>query len=615
MNHFMNDARRIFGVCIVAAIVAASSGLRAAKPQAKPNVVLIVIDDLGWADLGCYGSKFHRTPNLDKLAAAGVRFTDAYAACPVCSPTRAALMTGKVPARLNLTDWLPGRPDRPDQKLNRPKIRQELPLEETTIAEHLRSAGYATAHIGKWHLGGEGFGPREQGFDVNIAGDHTGTPRSYFAPFLGGKKGEAVLFMLGLEDATVGEYLTDRLTDEAEKFIAANQAQPFFLYMPHYGVHTPLKAKEEMVAGYPKWDGVPHGKQENPIYAAMLESVDQSVGRIVAALEQHKVLDNTLIIFTSDNGGLATLKGANTPATNNGPLREGKGWLYEGGIRVPLIVSGAGVTKPGSTSATPVWSCDVLPTILEVAGLPAAKQIDGVSIAGLLRGEATPHDALYWHYPHYANQGGKPGGAIRVGNMKLIEYYENGRRELFDLSKSPNESRNLAAEQPEVVANLAKELDAWRKQVGAQMPTPNPKYVPNPQAADGTITLPARTADVHGIQLRYEPLPHKNTLGFWVNADDYATFEFTVTKPGKFEVEVLQGCGTGQGGSEASVTIAGQALPFTVEDTGHFQNFKPRTVGTVQIDQPGRLTLELRAVKKAKAAVMDCRQIVLRPAK
>lgn len=610
--------RYLFAAACSAQLIGPAYGNNTDVNPQRPNVVLIVADDLGGMDLGCYGSKFHRTAALDKLAASGVRFTDAYAACPVCSPTRAALMTGKVPARLHLTDWLPGRGDRPDQMLRRPTIRQELPLEEATLAEALKAGGYATAHIGKWHLGGEGFGPREQGFDVNIAGDHTGTPRSYFAPYRGGKKGQTAAVMPGLEDAPAGEYLTDRLTAEAEKFIEAHRAEPFFLYLPHYGVHTPLKAKADMIATYPSWDGVPHGKQENPIYAAMLESVDASVGRIVAKLEQLGLRENTLVIFTSDNGGLATLEGANTPATNNGPLREGKGWLYEGGIRVPLIMSGPGVTKaadgkPARTDKTPVWSCDILPTVLELAGIKPAAAVDGASLAGLLKGDAAPQrEALYWHYPHYANQGGKPGGAIRAGQWKLIEFYENGRRELFDVSAG-GESRNWAAEKPEVVAELAGKLDAWRKRVDAKMPTPNADYVPNPAANDGSITLAARSAEIHGITLRYEPLPHKNTVGFWTNPDDYATWEFTVAKPGRYEVEILQGCGKGQGGSEAKMVIDGQTLTFTVEDTGHFQNFVPRTIGTVKIDQPGRKTLELRAVNKAKAAVMDCRQITLRP--
>src|SRR5438552_1824566 len=248
----------------------------------RPNVVLIVADDLGWRDLGCYGSTFYKTPNIDRMAREGVRFTQFYAACPVCSPTRASILTGRYPQRVNITDWLPGRPDRPDQKLRRPVIRQELPLEAVTIAEALKAAGYATAHIGKWHLGGEGFGPKQQGFDLNIGGDHTGTCRSYFAPFRN-KQGA----MPGLEHAPEGEYLTDRLAAEAEKFIERNKDRPFFLYLPHYAPHTPLRAKPEIVARYkvtPK-----AGTQSNPVYAAMVESIDESVGRVLRALDDLKL--------------------------------------------------------------------------------------------------------------------------------------------------------------------------------------------------------------------------------------------------------------------------------------------------------------------------------------
>jgi arylsulfatase A-like enzyme len=572
----------------------------------KSNVVLIVADDLGWADLGCYGSKFHRTPHLDKLAAAGVRFTDAYAACPVCSPTRAALMTGKYPARLHLTDWLPGRPDRPDQRLARPAFRQQLPLEEVTLAEAFKATGYATGHIGKWHLGGDGFGPRQQGFDLNIAGDHTGTPRSYFAPYRN-KTGT----IPGLDTAPDGEYLTDRLAAEAEKFIAANKDRPFFLYLPHHAVHTPLRAKPDVVAKYER--KIVLGAQSNPVYAAMLESLDEAVGRVVARLDELNLTGRTVVIFTSDNGGLATLEGMKTPATINAPLREGKGYLYEGGIRVPMIVKPAGTVKPGRATAA-VSSQDLFPTLCELCGVKPPANVDGVSFAPVLAGGPAPaRDALYWHYPHYANQGSRPGGAVREGDWKLIEFYETGRRELFDLKADPRESRNLAGEKPEVVKRLTDKLAAWRTDVGAQMMTSNPKYVPNPQAADGTIPLPARTADVHGTQLRYEPLPHKNTLGFWTRVEDYASWEFTVTKPGTFTVEVLQGCGTGQGGSEVAVEVGDQRLTFTVEDTGGFQQFKPRAVGTVTIGSAGRHTLAVRPRTKAKAAVMDVRQVTLRP--
>ncbi len=577
----------------------------ASPVMAKPNVILIVADDLGWADLACYGSTFHKTPHLDRMAMAGMKFSEAYAACPVCSPTRAALLTGKHPARLQITDWIPGRPNRPDQIVNRPAFRNELPLNEVTLAEAFKTAGYATAHIGKWHLGGDGFGPKEQGFDINIAGDHTGTPLSYFAPFQ--NKGRT---MPGLEKAEAGEYLTDRLTSEAEAFVRANAQKPFFLYLPHYGVHTPMRAKAELVKKYA--DKPAFGKQSNAVYAAMLESVDDSVGRVRKLLDELKISDNTIVIFTSDNGGLATLEGQANPSTFNGPLREGKGYLYEGGIRVPLLAVGPGI-KPG-LSNVPVTSQDFFPTLCELCDIPLSAKLDGVSVVPLLHGgEAPKRDALYWHYPHYANQGSRPGGAIRDGQYKLIEYYERNRRELFDLKSDLNESQNLIEAKPEIAKALTAKLAAWRIEVGAQMPVPNPNYTPNPQAKDGTIPLPARFAEVHGVMLRYEPLPHKNTLGFWVHKDDYATWEFTVTKPGTFNVEIMQGCGTGNGGSEVNVSVGEQTLSFTVIETGGFQNFQPRDIGTLKLEKAGRYTLTVKPKTKAKAAVMDVRLITLKP--
>jgi arylsulfatase A-like enzyme len=589
-----------------------SHSLRAVEP--RTNVVLIVADDLGWADLGCYGSRFHRTPNLDRMAAEGMRFAQAYAACPVCSPSRAALMTGKWPARLHLTDWLPGRADRPDQKLLRPEIRQQLPLEETTLAEALHAEGYVTGHIGKWHLGGEGFEPQRQGFDRNIAGDHTGSPFSYFAPFHGRDRAGRVRQMPGLEQAPEAEYLTDRLTLEAEHFLEQNRERPFFLYLPHYTVHIPLRAKQEMIAKYPQT--LTLGEQSNAIYAAMLESLDEGIGRLRRKLEELKLADRTLIIFTSDNGGLATLEGPNTPATINSPLREGKGYLYEGGVRVPLIVCWPGMGRTGVLSQTPVVGHDLFPTILAACGISQNYETDGMNLVPLLRDDSPPaRDALYWHYPHYSNQGGRPGGAIREGKLKLIEFYENGRRELYDLANDVRESKNLAADLPQDVERLASRLDEWRRRIGAQTMQPNPAFVPNPQAADGTITLPARTADVHGVQLRFEPLPHKNTLGFWTNVDDWASWEFTVSKPGAFELEVWQGCGQGQGGSAVEFSVNGQTLPHSVVDTGHFQSFQPHVLGTIRLDKPGRMELSVHAKSKAKGAVMDVRQIVLRPVK
>jgi len=576
---------------------------------APPNVVFILIDDLGRNDLGCYGSTFYKTPHIDRLAAGGMKFNHAYAACPVCSPTRAAIMTGKYPARLHLTDWLPGRADRPDQKLLRPIIRQQLPLEEVTLAEALKSAGYATAHVGKWHLGGKGFEPERQGFDVNIGGDHTGTPLSYFAPFRSPKDGR---FMPGLEQAADGEYLTDRLTVEAERFIEANKDQPFFLYLPHYTVHIPLRAKKELIAKYSS-DGKP-GRQNNPVYAAMIESMDDSVGRILKKLDDLKLTGNTIVIFTSDNGGLCTLEGPNTPATINSPLREGKGYLYEGGIRAPLLVKWPGVVKPGSECDAPVSSIDFFPTLLEACGVKSPVRPDGVSLLPLLKGAADlKREAIFWHYPHYSNQGGKPGAAVRAGDFKLIHFFENDRLELYDVKNDPGEIQNLIEKQPDVAKALHARLLAWQKEAGAQAMKPNQNFVPNPQVADGTVTLPARTAEIHGVQLRYEPLPHKNTLGFWTRKEDYAAWTFTIARPGTFTVEVLQGCGAGQGGSEVEFAVAGQTLKLTVEDTGGFQNFKPKTLGKLTLEKPGTYTLTVKPLTKVGNAVMDLRAVTLRP--
>ncbi len=591
---------RLLLPCVLLGLAAGGAAARAAD---KTNVIVILMDDLG-----CYGSTYYRTPHLDRFAASGMKFTDAYAACPVCSPTRAALMTGKYPARLNLTDWLPGRTDRPDQKLLRPVINQQLPAGETTLAQVLKSAGYATGHIGKWHLGGKGFEPERRGFDVNVGGDQAGSPRSYFAPY----KKVPSPSMPGLEKAPEGEYLTDRLTAEAEKFIEQNRDRPFFLYLAHYAVHIPLMARPEVVAKYKA--GGPVGTQNNPIYAAMIESMDDSVGLVLAKLDELKLSDRTAVLFTSDNGGLSVLEGPNTPATINSPFREGKGFLYEGGTRVPLLVRWPGVTKAGSVSAVPVSSIDFFPTILDLCGVQSDAKVDGVSLRPVLRGEGdlAPR-ALYWHYPHYSNQGGRPGSSVRQGDYKLVEFFEDGRRELYNLKKDAGETRNLVEEQPEKAKELASKLDAWRHEVGARTMKPNPDYVANPQAADGIITLPARNAEVHGVQVRYEALPHKNTLGFWTRAEDWVSWDFTVSKPGKFTIEILQGCGKGQGGSEVEFRIGEHKLRTTVEDTGHFQNFKARAVGTVTLEKPGRYTLEVRPQSKPGAAVMDLRSVTLRP--
>ncbi len=446
-------------------ILLALSLLAGSRAAEKPNFVLIVIDDLGWADVGANGSTFYETPNVDRLAAGGMRFTNGCSTCPVCSPTRASLMTGKYPPRVGITDWIPGRRDLPSQKLARPAIRNELPLEETTLAEALKAAGYATAHVGKWHLGGEGFSPERQGFDVNIGGTQAGSPPGGYFKF--------ATPTLKLGD---GEYLTDRLTQEAARWIRENKDRPFFLTLAHYTVHIPLQPKADLVEKYRAKEK--KGPQDNPVYAAMVESMDQSVGGILKTLDELKLAERTLVVFTSDNGGLSVKEGPNTPATSNAPLRDGKGFLYEGGVRVPLIVRWPGAVRPGSVCGVPAASIDLFPTFLDAAELPP-REVDGVSLLPLLKGgEKLDREALYWHYPHYSNQGGRPGGAVRAGDWKLVEHYEDGRAELFNLKEDAGEKADLAARHPERTAELRKKLDDWRKSVGAKMPTLNPNYDP-----------------------------------------------------------------------------------------------------------------------------------------
>ena len=450
--------------------IACSAAAPESPDRPKWNFVFILMDDMGWKDLGVYGSTLHETPNIDRLAAQGMRFTDAYAACPVCSPTRASIQTGKYPARLHLTDWLPGRADRPSQKLLRPQFRQYLPLDEVTIAKALKPAGYVSASIGKWHLGAEPYWPEKHGYEVNIGGTQTGSPPGGYFKF-------KTPSMTARDDR---EYLTDRLTEEAERFIATNKDRPFFLYLAHYAVHIPLQAKSDVIAKY-RAKAEPGPGQNNPVYAAMIESVDQGVGRILKKLEELGIADRTVVFFTSDNGGLSVREGPNTPATVNAPLRAGKGYLYEGGIREPLLIKWPGVTKPGSVSTVPVCSVDFYPTILAMADvkLQPGQVIDGVSLVPLLKQTGgLEREALYWHYPHYSNQGGKPGGAVRRGDLKLIEFYEDGKLELYNLRDDIGEANDLAAKMPEKAGELRQQLKDWRQSVNAQMPTPNPDYDP-----------------------------------------------------------------------------------------------------------------------------------------
>jgi arylsulfatase A-like enzyme len=485
-----------------------------------PNIVFFLVDDLGWRDVGCYGSSFYETPHIDQLATEGVRFTQAYAACHVCSPTRASILTGKYPARLQLTDWLSGRRDFPFQRLKNAEIHQHLPFAEETLAEKLKSHGYRTAIFGKWHLGEEPSGPLNHGFDVQVPKWNKGWPRSgYHAPFQ----------MEGLEDQ-VGDYLTDRLTDKALAFIEQNQDHPFFMYLSHSAVHDPIEGRQDLVKKYrdklakmerprvpafvlegnpddveplsrqrltalltqPSHQGhrvLPQRTvkikqhQDNIQFAAMVEAMDESLGRVLDQLKRLGLSNNTIVVFFSDNGGMSAANFGNPKrvvadsrldgaySTSNLPLRGAKGWLYEGGIRVPMIVKWPGHGRAGTACAEPVISTDFYPSILEMAGLPAqpGQHVDGVSFVPALRDDVFERPAIYWHFPHYSNHGMQsPGGAIRLGDFKLLEYFENNTVQLFNLSVDPGEQNDLAHEQPEKAGQLLAMLQAWRKEVSAQ---------------------------------------------------------------------------------------------------------------------------------------------------
>jgi arylsulfatase A len=453
-----------------ALVLAPLVALHAAEPvppAPKPNIILVLTDDLGWTDLGCYGSTFHETPNIDRLAGQAMRFTAAYSACTVCSPTRASILTGQYPARLHITDWIAGHV-RPNAQLRVPDWTMQLPLATMNLAKALKPAGYATASIGKWHLGGNAFWPDQQGFDLNIAGCAMGQPPSYVSPYR----------IPTLPEGPPGEFLSDRLTDEAVKFINKHKDRPFLLYLPHYAVHTPLMAKPAVIEKYKKKADFKN-PQHNPTYAGLLESVDESVGVIARTLDELHLADNTIIIFTSDNGGLLNV-------TSNIPLRAGKGSAYEGGVRVPLIIKWPGVTRPGSVCPTPVISADFYPTLLALAGVPLPNSVvDGESLEPLLR-QSGPlkRDAIYWHYPHYHPGGATPYGAIRQGAYRLVEFFEDNHVELYNLVDDIGETRDLAAAMPDQAAALRQQLHAWRTRVGAQMPTPNPGYQPGSPAGD-----------------------------------------------------------------------------------------------------------------------------------
>jgi arylsulfatase A-like enzyme len=420
----------------------------AAESPAKPNIVFILADDLGINDLHCYGRRDHHTPNLDRFASQGMRFTSAYCAQPICSPSRAAILTGKTPARLHLTTYLPGRPDCVSQKVLRPEIKLQVPLAENMIANYFKDAGYVSAAIGKWHVGGDGFGPLEHGFDFYHPGEANTTPSATE----GGK----------------GEY---DLTAAAERFIETNRARPFLLYLAHNSPHIPYAAQPARIA---------HNSQAfEPVYAGVIETLDDTVGRLLATLDALGLADNTIVVFTSDNGGLHVPEGPHPKVTYNAPYRAGKGFVYEGGLRIPLIVRWPGHVPAAKVVDSPVINTDWLPTLLEMAGLPVPPGLDGVSLAALLTGRGpAPERPLFWHFPHYTNQGSRPSGAMRDGNWMLVDYYDADQAELYDLRADLAEHHDLAKREPARLARMRTALADWRKSVNAQENRPNPTFDP-----------------------------------------------------------------------------------------------------------------------------------------
>ena len=600
----------------------------------KPNLLVILADDMGVNDLGCYGRAGRRTPHLDRLAADGKRFTSAYAQ-PVCSPSRAALLSGLHPARVQITNFLPGRADWPGHRLLQPALPQGLATDRLTLAERLREVGYATGCVGKWHLGQRApMDPASRGFEFVFSGKANTTPSE-----TEGGKGEFGQAAKSIE------------------FLEKHSAGPFFLYLAMDNPHVPLAAQASRVqanqGGY------------HPVYDAMVETLDEAVGRVLQKVDELGLREKTMVVFCSDNGGLHIPEIGFAAPTHNSPFRAGKGFLYEGGIRDPLLVRWPGRIAPGVVD-TPVSLGDLSATMLDLVGAAPMTSADFVSLKPILLGEGAPAGdrALYWHMPNYTNQGGRPSGAIREGDWKLIEQFEDGRLELFDLKADPGERRDLSAVEPGRVAAMRGKLEAWRREVQAQMPRGNPNYNPvlwsacyektdvsliEPKATGeetsvplkgwreamdrisprrgkggavesaplapvpevfGLVQLEARSADVHANKLKYELPPQKDTLGFWVDASDWVSWDCEVPQAGRYAVEVLQGCGKGSGGSLAEVAVGDRAVRFYVEETGHFQRFIPKRVGEVEIPA-GRTTVAVRAIEKKGPAVMDLRRVTL----
>jgi arylsulfatase A len=601
----------------------------------RPHIVLVVADDLGVYDLGCYGRSDHRTPNLNRLGAEGLRFTSGYCGLPICSASRAALMTGKHPARLHLTSFLPGRADAPSQRLLNAVIEPQLIPSEQTLAEVLKRSGYTTGIFGKWHLGGGDSSPKAQGFDVVFEPPANGDPATE-----GGKS----------------EYL---ITDKAIEFLKASGGKPCLCYIPHHSPHIMLKEMESKVAA--------NAHAWNPLYASSIESLDAAMGRLIQAIEETPELANTWVIFTSDNGGLHVPEGYRQPVTHNGPFRAGKGYLYEGGVRVPLLMRWPGAIEPGRVIEAPVSLMDLLPTILGAIGVDPSRSVgplDGQSILPMIRGESSGSNdrSFYWHLPHYTNQGSKPTGAMRQGRWKLVHDYETDAIELFDLENDVSETTDVASANPGIAQDLKRSLDTWKQSMGAQPCPPNPEWNADLHRAiyldrdssqvrgqkeraidigeawaswreamnqavagrqtklklrEGAIWLEASQGTPHGSRLRYEPETYKNVLGYWTEVSDWADWTFDCGIDGPAELEIHCGCGTGNGGSEVDVILtladgSTQRIPWTVRETGHFQKIVIESLGSV-LAKKGTTRLEVRPRFKKAAAIVDIRQVVLRP--
>ncbi|WP_287624747.1 MULTISPECIES: sulfatase [Parabacteroides] len=460
------------------------------KSESQSNVLFILVDDLGYGDLGCTGSKLYETPNIDRLAREGVTFSAAYAACPVSSPSRAAIITGKYPARINLTDYIPGNQaygPHKDQQLESLPFKLHLELSETGIAEAFRRNGYTTFFAGKWHLGEKPeYYPEHFGFDENKGGNRTGHPAGgYFSPYKNPQ----------LADGPEGEYLTDRLTDEVISYLHRVGDKPFFAYLSYYTVHLPLQAKPEKVAKYkkkleqmqfPDPEFIKKGKiyqkqyQNISAYAAMVETLDDNVGRLMQTLKELGLDENTIVVFTSDNGGMATSRQTNNIPTSNLPLRAGKGYLYEGGIRVPLFVRWKGSANKVISCSEPVMGMDFYPTLLDLCELPLMPEQhkDGVSVKPLLLGEKMERGPVFWHYPHYSGGlGGHPSAAVRSGDYKLIEFFEDNHVELYNVVEDVSEQHDLSVSRLDITDRLRSELHVWYKKVNALMPVKNSYYV------------------------------------------------------------------------------------------------------------------------------------------